>query len=52
MIICTQDSGFIHPDSSDITSPSLYLRRRVWLQSLTLGAGGAALAGLNVMLWR
>ncbi len=44
MIIRTHDSGFIHPASSDITSPTVYLRRRAWLQSLALGAGGAALA--------
>ncbi|QCB46746.1 protein-methionine-sulfoxide reductase catalytic subunit MsrP [Hydrogenophaga sp. PAMC20947] len=45
MIIRTQDSGFVHPTPSDITSPAQYLGRRAWLQSLALGAGGAALAG-------
>ena len=45
MIIRAQDNGFNHPLSSDITSQAAYLNRRAWLQSLALGAGGAALAG-------
>ena len=45
MIIRTPDNGFNHPHSSDITSPTSYLNRRAWLQTLALGAGGAALAG-------
>ena len=44
MIIRTTDSGFVHPTPSDITSSAQYLHRRAWLQSLALGAGGAALA--------
>lgn len=38
-------SGFIHPIASEITSPTQYLNRRAWLQSLALGAGGVAMAG-------
>ena len=45
MIVRRNDSGFEHPVSSEITSPSQYLNRRAWLQSLALGAGGVALAG-------
>jgi sulfoxide reductase catalytic subunit YedY len=45
MIIRNPASGFDHPQSSDITSPSEYLNRRAWLQTLALGAGGAALSG-------
>jgi sulfoxide reductase catalytic subunit YedY len=45
MIIRTQDKGFNHPIASEITSQAQYLNRRAWLQTLALGAGGAALAG-------
>lgn len=45
MNIRPSDPGFTHTIPSEITSPSQYLNRRAWLQSLALGAGGAALAG-------
>ena len=45
MFIRNQDNGFNHPISSEITSQTSYLNRRTWLQTLALGAGGAALAG-------
>jgi len=45
MIIRSADTGYHHPQSSEITSRSVYLGRRQWLQHLALGAGGAALAG-------
>lgn len=45
MIIRNPASGFDHPLSSEITSPSQYLNRRAWLQTMALGAGGAALSG-------
>lgn len=45
MFIRNQDNGFNHPISSEITSQTSYLNRRAWLQTLALGAGGAALAG-------
>jgi methionine sulfoxide reductase catalytic subunit len=44
MFIRNQDNGFNHPISSEITSQTSYLNRRTWLQTLALGAGGAALA--------
>jgi methionine sulfoxide reductase catalytic subunit len=44
MIIRTQDNGLNHPIASEITSQAQYLNRRAWLQSLALGAGGAALS--------
>ena len=44
MIIRTQDNGLNHPTPSEITSQAQYLNRRAWLQSLALGAGGAALS--------
>ena len=44
MIIRTSNTGFNHPLSSEITSPSQYQNRRTWLQTLALGAGGAALS--------
>lgn len=45
MIIRLNPNGFLHPTSSDITSPDAYLGRRALLQRLALGASGAALAG-------
>ncbi|UCU95460.1 protein-methionine-sulfoxide reductase catalytic subunit MsrP [Hydrogenophaga taeniospiralis] len=45
MIIRSADTGYHHPQASEITSRSVYLGRRQWLQHLALGAGGAALAG-------
>jgi methionine sulfoxide reductase catalytic subunit len=44
MIIRTQDNGLNHPIPSEITSQAQYLNRRAWIQSLALGAGGAALS--------
>ena len=43
MIIRTADTGFQHPNSSDITPASAYLHRRAWRKRLALGAGGVAL---------
>ena len=45
MIIRNPNNGLNHAVPSEITSPSAYLNRRTWLQSLALGAGGAALSG-------
>jgi methionine sulfoxide reductase catalytic subunit len=45
MFIRTQDNGFNHPQSSEITSRADHLNRRAWLQTLALGAGGVAMAG-------
>ncbi|MBQ0921833.1 protein-methionine-sulfoxide reductase catalytic subunit MsrP, partial [Hydrogenophaga aromaticivorans] len=45
MIIRSADTEYHYPQSSEITSRSVYLGRRQWLQHLALGAGGAALAG-------
>jgi methionine sulfoxide reductase catalytic subunit len=44
MLIKTNDSGFIHPVSSEITSPAVYQSRRELLQLMATGAAGAALA--------
>ncbi len=44
MIIRSNDNGFQHPLSSEITSRGAYLGRREWMQRMALGAGGAALA--------
>ena len=44
MLIKTNDSGFIHPVSSEITSPSVYQSRRELLRLMAAGAAGAALA--------
>lgn len=44
MLIKTQDKGFIHPVSSEITPERLYRRRRELIQLMAGGAAGAALA--------
>ena len=44
MIIRLNHDGFQHPVPSEITSSSDYVGRRVLLQRLALGAGGAAMA--------
>ncbi|QIL81624.1 protein-methionine-sulfoxide reductase catalytic subunit MsrP [Diaphorobacter sp. HDW4A] len=46
MLIRTQDHGFIHPDSSEITPRAVYeQRRRFLLQGLAAGAFGATVGG-------
>lgn len=44
MLIKTKHSGFIHPVSSEITSPAAYQSRRELLRLMATGAAGAALA--------
>ena len=44
MIIKTNDSGFTHPVSSEITTSSVYQSRRELLRLMATGAAGAALA--------
>jgi methionine sulfoxide reductase catalytic subunit len=44
MLIKTNDSGFIHTFSSEITSPAVYQSRRELLRLMATGAAGAALA--------
>ena len=44
MLIQTSSSGFVHPDSSEITPHAVYLRRREYLQAMA-GAGLLAAAG-------
>lgn len=44
MIIRSNDSGFQHLLSSEITDRAIYLDRRSWMQRLALGASGTALA--------
>ncbi|MET4576852.1 protein-methionine-sulfoxide reductase catalytic subunit MsrP [Ottowia thiooxydans] len=48
MLIHTRDSGFIHPHGSEITSKSVYLRRREMLQWATVGSLGGVLGGRAV----
>lgn len=48
MLINTRDSGFIHPHSSEITSQSVYLRRREMLQWAAVGGLGGVLGGQAV----
>ena len=43
MLIKTNDSGFIHSVSSEITSPAVYQSRRELLRLMATGAAGAAL---------
>ena len=45
MLIRTQDKGFIHPLSSEITPQALYQDRREWLKGLAAGTAGLALSG-------
>ena len=45
MLIRTQHDGFIHPLSSEITSPQAYATRRQLLRQWTAGAAAAGLAG-------
>jgi sulfoxide reductase catalytic subunit YedY len=44
MLLRTRDAGFVHPHPSEITPEPLVRQRRVFLQQLAAGAGGAALA--------
>ncbi|MBB3177302.1 protein-methionine-sulfoxide reductase catalytic subunit MsrP [Variovorax sp. Sphag1AA] len=44
MLIQSRDSGFIHPDSSDITPRGVYEGRRDMLKWLATGVAGAAMA--------
>ncbi|MEX1168153.1 MAG: protein-methionine-sulfoxide reductase catalytic subunit MsrP [Hydrogenophaga sp.] len=44
MHVRPSDRGFNHALPSEITAQDRYLNRRAWLQSLALGAGGAAMA--------
>ena len=45
MLIRTQHDGFIHPLSSEITSPEVYASRRQLLRQWTAAAAAAGLAG-------
>jgi sulfoxide reductase catalytic subunit YedY len=45
MLIKTDNSGFIHPFSSEITPQDVYQRRRDLMKLMATGAAGAALAG-------
>jgi len=45
MLIRTQHDGFIHPLSSEITSPEAYATRRQLLRQWTAGAAAAGLSG-------
>ncbi|MBA3594918.1 MAG: protein-methionine-sulfoxide reductase catalytic subunit MsrP [Pseudomonadota bacterium] len=45
MLTKTQNSGFIHPVSSEITPEVIYRQRRDMLRLMAGGAAGAALAG-------
>ena len=44
MLIKTQRSGFIHPNSSDITPQQVYQERRALMRLMAGGVAGAALA--------
>lgn len=45
MLIKTDNSGFIHPFSSEITPQDVYQRRRDLMKLMATGAAGAVLAG-------
>jgi sulfoxide reductase catalytic subunit YedY len=45
MLIRHRNQGFEHPLGSEITPQTQYLQRRDFLQTLAMGAAGAALAG-------
>lgn len=45
MLIKTNDDGFIHPVSSEITTERVYQDRRALIKLMASGAAGAALAG-------
>ena len=45
MLIRTHQDGFIHPLSSEITSPEVYATRRQLLRQWTAGAAAAGLSG-------
>jgi len=45
MLIKTDNSGFIHPFSSEITPQGVYQHRRDLMKLMATGAAGAALAG-------
>jgi sulfoxide reductase catalytic subunit YedY len=44
MLIRANDSGFLYPESSDITPQAMYVQRRQWLQTAA-GVSAAALSG-------